>query len=362
MATMASSNTIITEHDVVYAAGEKKIHYCAAGPNGPLIFFIHGWVGTGITWKAQIEVFAALGFRVVAPDMPGYGKSTARRVVDDYCQEAIVEGMMALLRAQNRSTAIWVGHDWGAGVTSSVATQHPEVVKALINLCVPFRTIELGWQGLLPLIDRALYPEAEYEFGQWDYMKNYEENFEQSISWFDSDIAGFCKLVMQRPHEIPISRVATMFATIRKTGGWLGGIPKPPPVEATGPPMLQPDVFDSFVDDMKQTGFWPASAYYLHHKRNAAYNGKMPGKLTQPVLFIHAMWDMVCETKTSRFAEPMRKSCSNLTEVTIESGHCPQYEKPAEVNAAICRFIIDELPSEWPGFWDRGYTKRKAAQ
>ena len=46
------------EHDVFYG-GNKKIHYHAAGPAlGPLIIFIHGWVGTGILWKAQLVTFA----------------------------------------------------------------------------------------------------------------------------------------------------------------------------------------------------------------------------------------------------------------------------------------------------------------
>lgn len=105
----------ITDHEVVYA-GNKKIHYLAAGPvNGPLILFIHGWPSTAITWKAQLDAFAAVGFRAIAPDMPGYGQSTARRVADDYCQEALVEGMMALLADTGRKAAIWVGHDWGSG-------------------------------------------------------------------------------------------------------------------------------------------------------------------------------------------------------------------------------------------------------
>ncbi|KAI1824888.1 putative epoxide hydrolase [Xylaria intraflava] len=347
-----------TEHDVFYAGGSKKIHYHAAGPAlGPLIFFIHGWIGTGITWTAQIDAFAALGFRVIAPDMPGYGKSTSRRVADDYCQEAIVEGMMALLKAQNRDAAIWVGHDWGAGVTSSVATQHPEVVNALITFCVPFRSVEMGWDALLPSINRDLYPAAEYEFGQWDYMKHYEENFEKSVAWFELDTAGFTKAAVQWP-QAPSSRFAAAFASTRKVG-WFGGMPKPPPVEATGPPLLPQDAFASFSADMQKTGLWGPCAYYLHHKRNAEYNGKKSGKLTQPVLFVHASWDLVCDTKTSRLAEPMRKACSNLTEVTIESDHFPQYQKPAEVNAALCRFIMEELPSQWPGFWDRGYVKNK---
>ncbi|KAB8233399.1 alpha/beta fold hydrolase [Aspergillus alliaceus] len=347
----------ITEHYVVYA-DNKRIHYLAAGPvYGPLVLFIHGWPGTAITWKAQIDAFASVGFRAIAPDMPGYGKSTARRVVDDYSQEALVDGMMALLADTGRNAAIWVGHDWGAGVTSSVATQHPEAIKALVNLCVPFHTIERGWSGFLPLVNRDYYPADKYEFGQWDYMKNYEENFEKTIEWFDKDVAGFCKAGLQ-PSKPPASRVDPVMASVRKNGGWLGGIPKPPSVDVTGPPALPEDVFDSFVRDMQNTGFWPGSAYYLHHARNAEYNGKREGKLSQPVLFIHAARDLVCETKTSRLIEPMRDSCRNLTECTIEAGHFVHYEKPEEVQAAIFRFIVEELPTEWPGFWTAGYTKK----
>jgi soluble epoxide hydrolase/lipid-phosphate phosphatase len=357
---MAASVTM-TEHDVVYAGGDKKIHYLAAGPaDGPLILFIHGWPGTAITWKYQLDAFAGLGFRAVAPDMPGYGASTARRVLDDYSQEALVEGMMALLADTGRDAAIWVGHDWGAGVTSSVATQRPETVKALVNVAVPFRTVELGWAGILPFVNRELYPADKYEFGQWDYMKHYEENFEQAVEWFEQDIDGLCKAFMQ-PTAAPTSRFASATASVRKDG-WFAS-PKPPPVEATGPSMLPPDVHDSFVADMKKTGFWPGSAYYMHHKRNAEYTGKAPsgGKLTQPVLFVHAAWDPICETKTSRLAEPMRRACSNLTEVTVESGHFPHIQKPREFNAALIRHIVEEVVGEWPGYWDKGYIKRKSS-
>ncbi|KAI1756145.1 putative epoxide hydrolase [Xylaria castorea] len=352
----------ITEHDVVYAGGDKKIHYLAAGPvSGPVILFIHGWPGTGITWKAQLDACAGLGFRAISPDMPGYGKSTARRVLDDYTQEALVEGMMALLADTGRDAAIWVGHDWGAGVTSSVATQHPEVVKALVNIAVPFHTVERGWKAFLPLVNRELYPVDEYEVGQWDYMKKYEESFEEAVAWFEQDIAGFCKAGLQKS-TVPTSRVSSGTSKVRKDGGWFG-LPKPPPVEATGPPTLPPDVYNSFITDMQKTGFWPGSAYYMHHERNAEYNGKAPGggRLTLPVLFIHAAWDLVCDTKTSRLAEPMRQVCSNLTEVTVEAGHFAQYEKPGEINAALFRFIVEQLPTEWPGYWDTGYVNKTVA-
>jgi soluble epoxide hydrolase/lipid-phosphate phosphatase len=106
----------------------------------------------------QLDAFASVGFRAIASDIPRYGKSTARRIFDNYPQEAIVEGKIALLADTCHDAAIWVGHDWGAGVVSSVAMQCPQSVKALVKLCVPFRTIEHGWQGFLPLVTREIYP------------------------------------------------------------------------------------------------------------------------------------------------------------------------------------------------------------
>ncbi|KAL4746291.1 hypothetical protein BDW72DRAFT_207476 [Aspergillus terricola var. indicus] len=331
-----SPEPVLTDHEVTY--GEKKIHYLAAGPTtGPLILFIHGWPASAITWKPQLDFFAAQGFRAVAPDMPGYGQSTARRIVSDYSQEAVVDGMMALLSHTGNGAAIWVGHDWGAGVTSSVATQHPDTVRALINLCVPYRTIELGWSGFLPLVNRELYPASEYEYGQWDYMKNFEEDFENAVHWFEKDIAGFCKAAMQRTQQPP-GRVEPMMSRVRQVG-WMGGLEKPPGVEVTGDPVVPAAVLDAFVHDMQTSGIWPGAAYYLNHANNAEYNGRRPGTLTLPVLFIHASRDLVCDTITSRLAEPMRKACSNLTEETVEAGHFVQLEKPSEVNMAMMRFL-----------------------
>ena len=59
------------QHEVAYGE-DKKIFYHAAGPaNGPLLIFVHGWPGIGKLWKPQIDAFSAMGFRVIAPDMPG---------------------------------------------------------------------------------------------------------------------------------------------------------------------------------------------------------------------------------------------------------------------------------------------------
>jgi soluble epoxide hydrolase/lipid-phosphate phosphatase len=88
----------------------KRLFYHAAGPvQGPLLIFIHGWPAIGKTWKAQLQSFASLGFRCLAPDMPGYGRSTARKVVEDYSQEEINKAMLELLNHVKRERAVWIG-------------------------------------------------------------------------------------------------------------------------------------------------------------------------------------------------------------------------------------------------------------
>ena len=62
---------VFEEHEFQHG-DDKKTFYLAAGPReGPLIVFVHGWPAIGLIWKPQLLTFASLGFRVVAPDMPG---------------------------------------------------------------------------------------------------------------------------------------------------------------------------------------------------------------------------------------------------------------------------------------------------
>ena len=61
----------LEDHEVTYGEN-KKIFYHASGPSdGPLLIFVHGWPAIGKLWKPQMDAFSSMGFRCVAPDMPG---------------------------------------------------------------------------------------------------------------------------------------------------------------------------------------------------------------------------------------------------------------------------------------------------
>ena len=87
----------------------------------------------------------------------------------------------------------------------------------------------------------------------------------------------------------------------------------------------------------------------MNWQANLAYaeRAKSNWRLDTPVLFMHGAYDYVCETLVSRLAEPMRAHCSNLTEVTIPSGHWMAQEKPVEVNAALAQWLSSQFPTLW---------------
>ena len=172
---MGSPYTQITEHTVTL--GSHEMFYLAAGPeDGPLVIFAHGWPELGYSWRHQLPVLGGLGFRAIAPDLRGHGRSSLYPRHDDYTMEKHVADLIGLLDAQGREKAVWVGHDWGSPVVWSLVSHHPERTHAVASLCVPYAAMEDGLERLVELVDRTVYPEDEYPAGQWDYQYYYEEN------------------------------------------------------------------------------------------------------------------------------------------------------------------------------------------
>src|SRR5215831_8431252 len=86
----------VTEH--VAKSKRHTTAFLACGAAGaPLIIFLHGWPELSISWRHQLPVFAELGFRCLAPDMRGYGRSTVYRQHADYAVENSVRDMIELL-------------------------------------------------------------------------------------------------------------------------------------------------------------------------------------------------------------------------------------------------------------------------
>ena len=337
----------ITEHTL--RTERHTTGYLAAGPvDGPLIIFVHGWPELSISWRHQLPVLAGLGFRCVAPDMRGYGRSSTYDETAAFSQELIVADMIELLDHLGRNQAVWVGHDWGSPVVWNLASHHPDRCRAVANLCVPYRTIETGWDGLIDLVDRDVYPIDEYPVGQWDYQLFYQENLARAVEVFEADTYLVAKALFRKGNPDNVGQPSAT-ASIRASGGWFGGADVAPDIPRDADVVTEADL-RTYAAALDRNGFFGPDSWYLNHEANerygaAALNG---GVLDLPVLFLAARYDYTCETTNSRLAEPMREYCRDLTEQTLDTGHWMAQERPAEVNAALVGWIRNHVDDYWP--------------
>jgi pimeloyl-ACP methyl ester carboxylesterase len=336
----------VTEH--VARSERHTTFYLACGaPDGVPLIFIHGWPELSISWRHQLACFARLGFRAIAPDMRGYGRSSTYPNHQDYALEHAVADMLELLDSLGRNRAIWVGHDWGSPVVWSLASHHPERCFGVANLCVPYLSRGFAPLTLVPLVDRGVYPESEFPVGQWEYQLFYEERFEDARRVHEANVANTVKALFRRGNPAGKGK-PTRLAFVRKDGGWFGGSDAAPdtPMDVE---VIGETEFHTYVAALERNGFFGPDSWYMNANRNLAFaaGAKNGGRLDLPVLFLHGDYDFTCETVTSRLAEPMRQDCTDLVEAVVQSGHWMAQEKPVSVNAALARWLATRFPELW---------------
>ena len=339
----------VTEHTV--KTPRHTTGYLACGAEGgPLLIFCHGWPELSLSWRHQLPALAALGFRCIAPDMRGYGRSSTYARHEDFAQEPIVADMLELLaslgRAPGHDRAVWIGHDWGSPVVWNMAAHHADKTVGVVSLCVPYLAAGFTLDTVVPLVDRSVYPEAEHPAGQWDYQFFYEESFDKACKGFEANIRNVVKALFRKGNPDAVGKPSRT-AAVRKAGGWLGGGAWPDlPRDAD---VLTESDMEAYIAALTRNGFFGPDSWYMNHRSNGAYAQRAPngGKLAMPVLFLHGLYDQTCETVHSRLADPMRRDCADLTEVVVKSGHWMAQEKPVDVNAALARWLATRLPDFW---------------
>ena len=332
---------MVTEH---YCETDRhKTFYLADGPSdGPLIVFVHGWPELSFSWRHQLPFFASLGYRAIAPDMRGYGRSSVYPEIADYRLEESTADMRELLEHLGAEEAIWVGHDWGAPVVWALAQQAPNRCKAVASLCVPYLPEGLELDVLASLVNREMYPKEAFPYGQWEYVKFYEEAFDAVENAFAADASATVRALFRAGDPKAVGQPAPT-AFVRKMGGWFGGAPAPslPRDER----VLSVEAEEIYANALATAGFDGPGKWYLNGAANLAFAKTVEAqwRLTMPTLFLHAKYDSICDTLNSDLAEPMRQWCDDLSEGTLETGHWMAQEKPDAVNDALHKWITDRV-------------------
>ena len=134
-----------------------RYHVLDAG-QGPPVLLLHGFPDTSELWCRQIDVLVGAGYRVIAPDLRGRGKTERPPAVADYALSLIVRDVAALLDVLAVRRAHVVGHDWGAAVAWLSAALLPDRVDRLVAISVGYPSaagrptledLQKGWYRLL---------------------------------------------------------------------------------------------------------------------------------------------------------------------------------------------------------------------
>jgi len=292
-----------------------------------LVIMAHGWPESWYSWRHQIVAVANAGFRVVAPDMRGYGATDAPANVEDYNITEIAADMVGLVDTFGEEKAILIGHDWGSIVAWNTVLLHPDRFSALMAMSVPYS----GSAAQSPL---QSWQEA---YGDNFYYILYHQEPGVAEAEYDADPAGLLSRLYLSP-DSP-REPATITDRKRSAGGWIGRMGKPLGL----PDWLTQNDLDYVVNQFKAAGFRGGVNYYRNFHRNWEITPQLAdARVTVPTLFLAGEKDVVIAgAPQARLEGAMRRVVDDLRGVILipEAGHWIQQERPAETNAAVLEFL-----------------------
>jgi pimeloyl-ACP methyl ester carboxylesterase len=276
-----------------------------AGPaDGPLVLLLHGFPELAYSWRHQVEHLAAAGFHVVAPDLPGYGRSDKPDVTYDV--DWINACLMGVVDAMGAEQVVIAGHDWGGILVWTMARQYPERIAGVIGVNTP----DLPRSAMPPVeMLRMIFVDTPI------YIIQFQER-------------GLAEWVLETWGRGTDDFVEMIFGA----------------TTAEGSDAFPPEVLDVYKEAFRPRGaLTPPIEYYRNMDRNWHLTADIADrKVEVPCLMISAENDPVL---TPAMTAGMEERVPDLEKVIIENcGHWTQQEKPEETTEHMLRYL-QRLPT-----------------
>ena len=286
--------------------GEGVVLSVAEAGSGPAVVLCHGFPELGFSWRHQIAPLADAGYRVIVPDMRGYGGSSAPAEVEAYDVLSLCGDMVGLLDAIGEQSAIFAGHDWGAFLVWQLAWIHPERVRAVAGLSVPF----------VPRAPAQPIPIMRANLGEDFY-----------IVWF------------QEPGVADAALSGDVRRTLTTSRQWTAQWAEEEGANPKRPEWLSEQELEVYIDAFERTGFTGGLNWYRNIDRNWALTEPYGERtIDQPAMFLTGELDMV---KNFMPAEAMDGWVTNMRSSVVVpgAGHWVQQQAPERVNAELLGFL-----------------------
>ncbi|WUD77486.1 alpha/beta hydrolase [Streptomyces sp. NBC_00510] len=314
----------LRHHTVDAPAG--RLHLVEQG-RGPLVLLVHGFPESWYSWRHQLPALAAAGYRAVALDVRGYGRSSKPTETSEYRMRALVEDNVALVHALGEETAVAIGHDWGSNIAAASALLHPGVFRAVGLLSVPYAP---------PGGPRPSDVFAQMG-GDQEFYVSYFQQPGRAEAEIEPDVRGW---------------LAGFYAALSADTMPAQGQPDPHFVSDGGtlrdrfpadrlPSWLTEADLDHYAGEFERTGLTGALNRYRNMDRDwedlAQFNG---APLTQPSLFIGGTLDASTTWMSDAIdAYPTTLPGLISSHLLDGCGHWLQQERPQEVNHLLTTWL-----------------------
>jgi pimeloyl-ACP methyl ester carboxylesterase len=314
----------LKEYDI--AVNGISLHVTEQG-EGPAVLFCHGFPDTSYTWRRQMEAVASAGYGAIAPDMRGYGRSSAPPDAASYTPFETAGDLVGLLDALKIPSAVLVGHDWGATHAWNAAMMRPDRFKAVFCLSVPY----------VPRGDVSVFERMRKTGHQKDFYMFEQIPPEADQIWADAAVT-IPGILYWASGSAPVDTRWNPFDPARSLHR-----PAPGPL----PSWAEPDYVEHNVAEFQRTGFRGALNYYRaaepYFDLSAAFKG---AKIAQPSFLMMGKSDGLKQLYPLT-EEQLRVGLPGLVgSLELDNvGHWIQHEASAEVSDQLVKFLRTVNPA-----------------
>ncbi|WP_435170357.1 alpha/beta fold hydrolase [Falsirhodobacter sp. 1013] len=318
--------------------------------SGPAVVLLHGFPGLAYTWRHQIPALVAAGYRVIAPDLRGYGLSDRPEPLEAYDLAHLTGDIVGMLDELGIEQAIFVGHDWGGLLSWQLPLFHLQRVRGVVSFNTPHIPHWMLW--LHPALVDPVLPE-----GHNFVADPRKDPIAQMREVFSPDMYV---LMFQNGHAaddiMNTDPRAALRGALRKDLGGPEGWPdlpmviknmeyygQPAPAQLPGQDVLTADELDFYVRHYERTGFTPANNWYRNISRNWEAGLNVDQAIHVPSLMISAANDVVLQ---AAMTDGMEAYVPDLEKhVVKDCWHWTPEEKPEESNALLLSWLNRRFPA-----------------
>lgn len=312
-----------TRHRVPTAPGVELDVY-EAGAGEKTVVLLHGFPELAYSWRHQLPFLAEHGYRVLAPDQRGYGRSSQPSDIAAYSVEKLAADVVGVLDHFGVESATVVGHDWGAPVAWHSALRHPGRVHAVGSLSVPHA--RRANRPPLDLMRELAGPDHVFYIDYFQEPGLAEAELSADVRAF---LLGFLWCISG---DAPANE---RFKPIPRGGRFIDSVTEPSAL----PLWLTAEDLDVYSEAFRVSGFTGGLNWYRNVNRNWEESADLAdATVQQPAFFVTGSRD---PARNPAAIERMPGVVPNLlvNEVLPGCGHWTQQERPDEVNRLLLSFL-----------------------